>query len=332
MPPAPPAYYFAVLCSHAHRPGPGVSHGVGHGVPRAAAGHRASGHTNDARAGQRCRNAVACRPRARAVVELQRRLPVVGSRLPVPGTLASCCPDVQHALEALPLDEPLIVLADFDGTLAEFHPNPAAPMLTDVRREWLRDIAAQPLTFAGIVSGRRVADLRRRAPLPSARVLRRSARDGDRGRRPMLAASRYRAGPRVRAGTAAASAAGGRSVRRGGPGGQVGVAGRPRARRPLRRSVPRRSAWPTRGPSPGLPPAACVGSRASFVVEYLPNVACHKGDAVAWIARDVQATTGREPWVVFLGDDLTDEDAFRAIGRGHRRARRFSADDRYASA
>ncbi len=74
--------------------------------------------------------------------------------------------DVQHAIEALPRDEPLIVLADFDGTLAEFHANPAAPMLTEVRREWLRDIAAQGLTFAGIVSGRRVADLRRRAPLP----------------------------------------------------------------------------------------------------------------------------------------------------------------------
>jgi trehalose 6-phosphate phosphatase len=53
-----------------------------------------------------------------------------------------------------------------------------------------------------------------------------------------------------------------------------------------------------------------------LVVEYLPNVACHKGDAVVWIARDVAAATGREPWVIFLGDDLTDEDAFRAIERG----------------
>src|SRR5512139_526873 len=75
--------------------------------------------------------------------------------------------DVQHAIAALPLDEPLILLTDFDGTLAEFHPNPSVPMLTEIRREWLRDIAAQPLTYVGIVSGRRVPDLRRRAPLPS---------------------------------------------------------------------------------------------------------------------------------------------------------------------
>ena len=73
--------------------------------------------------------------------------------------------DVQHAIEALPFDEPLVVLADFDGTLAEFNANPAAPMLTDVRREWLRDIAAQPDTFVGIVSGRDIANLRRHVQL-----------------------------------------------------------------------------------------------------------------------------------------------------------------------
>ena len=32
-----------------------------------------------------------------------------------------------------------------------------------------------------------------------------------------------------------------------------------------------------------------------------------------WIARDVQGLTAHPPSVVFLGDDLTDEDAFQAI-------------------
>jgi trehalose-phosphatase len=54
----------------------------------------------------------------------------------------------------------------------------------------------------------------------------------------------------------------------------------------------------------------------SLVVEYLPKAACHKGDATEWIAQDVETQVGRPGWVVFLGDDITDEDAFRAIRRG----------------
>ena len=70
-----------------------------------------------------------------------------------------------------------------------------------------------------------------------------------------------------------------------------------------------------RGPSCGLSLAACVGSRARWSLEYLPNVACHKGDAVEWIARDVQAATGREPRVVFLGT-ISPMRMPRAVGRG----------------
>ena len=62
--------------------------------------------------------------------------------------------------------------------------------------------------------------------------------------------------------------------------------------------------------------------KGNAVVEFLPNIACHKGDATRWIARDVEARLARPAWVVFVGDDVTDEDAFRAIDRGHRRARR----------
>ena len=46
--------------------------------------------------------------------------------------------------------------------------------------------------------------------------------------------------------------------------------------------------------------------------EYLPAAAWTKGDAVRWIAHDVERRTGQQPWVAYFGDDLTDEDAFRA--------------------
>ena len=52
------------------------------------------------------------------------------------------------------------------------------------------------------------------------------------------------------------------------------------------------------------------------VHEYLPTAAWNKGDAVRWIAHDVERDTGETPALVYFGDDLTDEDAFRAVGDG----------------
>jgi trehalose-phosphatase len=53
-----------------------------------------------------------------------------------------------------------------------------------------------------------------------------------------------------------------------------------------------------------------------LVVEFLPNVQWDKGDATRWIARDVESRFGQPSFVVFIGDDQTDEDAFRAIDLG----------------
>ena len=224
------------------------------------------------------------------------------------------------AIEALPRDEPLIVLADFDGTLAEFHPNPAAPMLTEIRREWLRDIAAQGLTFprrdCQRPAGRRPAPAGAAA---AARVLRRLARRGNRDRPPPLAASRSRDRARPRPGTDSAARRSAQSVPRRGARGQARVGGGSRAGGGLR--LPHRGTGAGRcvRPSPGWPTRARAGSvdwEGKLVVEYLANTACHKGDAVEWIANDVAAKTGQQGWVVFLGDDETDEDAIRAIDRG----------------
>ena len=223
--------------------------------------------------------------------------------------------DVQHAIEALPRDEPLIVLADFDGTLAEFHSNPSAPVLTDVRREWLRDIAAQSLTFAGIVSGRRVADLRRRAPLPPhgyyAGLHGMEIETGDRRwQHPDLEMARAHVQELIPLLDEVVDRFPGAILEDKG----VSVAVHARA-----------VAYDCRGAALDLADACAAPWLANgrlrrlegkLVVEYLPNTACHKGDAVEWIARDVAEKTGQDAWVVFLGDDVTDEDAFRVIDRG----------------
>src|SRR5215510_10970011 len=60
----------------------------------------------------------------------------------------------------------LVLLLDFDGTLAEFNPDPAAPELTPERWELLDTIGRAPGVSLGIVSGRRLDDLRARTRLP----------------------------------------------------------------------------------------------------------------------------------------------------------------------
>ncbi len=223
--------------------------------------------------------------------------------------------DVQQAIEGLPRDEPLIVLADFDGTLAEFHPNPAAPMLTEIRREWLRDIAAQPLTFAGIVSGRRIADLRRRASLPPHCYY-----AGLHGMEIEQAGRRWQH-PHLDLARADVQALFPvlETVVEQYPGAlledkSVSVAVHVRAvaydKRAEALAVAEACA------APWLASGRLRRLEGSLVVEFLPNLACHKGDATEWIVEDVQARTGLRAWVVFLGDDVTDEDAFRAITRG----------------
>ncbi len=52
------------------------------------------------------------------------------------------------------------------------------------------------------------------------------------------------------------------------------------------------------------------------VVEYLPNISGHKGEATKWILASVEEKLARRAWVAYIGDDITDEDAFRAIDFG----------------
>ena len=75
----------------------------------------------------------------------------------------------------------------------------------------------------------------------------------------------------------------------------------------------RRCAAPCRG----LPKDHVRRLEGNAVVEYLPNISGHKGEATRWITRQTSSDSLRgRAWVAYIGDDITDEDAFRAIDCG----------------
>jgi alpha,alpha-trehalase len=51
----------------------------------------------------------------------------------------------------------------------------------------------------------------------------------------------------------------------------------------------------------------------SCVVELLPAAAWHKGSALQWIRERIERLHG-PTFTVYVGDDVTDEDAFGAVG------------------
>ena len=68
------------------------------------------------------------------------------------------------AWQARPHDARPVILMDFDGTLAEFQVDPNAVTLSPQRQILLQKLDKRTDLSAGIVSGRRVADLHERVP------------------------------------------------------------------------------------------------------------------------------------------------------------------------
>jgi trehalose 6-phosphate phosphatase len=222
---------------------------------------------------------------------------------------------VQRAIEGRPRDSRLVLLSDFDGTLADFHPDPTVPMLTSERRALLEVLSLDPQKSVGLVSGRRLVDLRSRTALPPSVYYAglhgmEIAVDGRQWRHPDLEPSRAHVRELTARLNEVMSRIAGVLVEDKDVSVAVHTRATPADRRPEAETMAEACA------APWLASGQLKRLEGNAVLEYLPNIACHKGDATVWIAEDVEARFGREPWVVFLGDDVTDEDAFRVIDRG----------------
>lgn len=203
-----------------------------------------------------------------------------------------------------------LLLLDYDGTLAPIVRNPARAVLGVRRRALLRRLARLPGVRVGIVSGRELAWLRRQVGVPGLLYV------GNHGLEMSGPGLRFVHAPaRRHAETMRRLAARLRAALRGIPGAVVEAKG-------LTLSVHRRMVPPSQRPvvrhraAAVLDPLVLAGririTRGKQVLEVRPPVAWTKGEAVGRLSRRYRAAGGA---LWYVGDDMTDEDAFRAVNR-----------------
>jgi trehalose 6-phosphate phosphatase len=223
--------------------------------------------------------------------------------------------EVQAEVARRPSDSAFILLLDFDGTLAEFNEDPAAPELTPERWDLLNAISLEPGVFLGIVSGRRLDDLRARTRLPD-HVYHAGLHGleieagGARTTHPDLPAAEARM-------EGLADCLKRLPVEFPGvyiedKGASVAVHARPLPYSSHEKIFARADVLAV----PWIAENIVRRLEGNAVVEYLPNIHGHKGEATKWITASVEARCARPAWVAYIGDDITDEDAFRAIDSG----------------
>lgn len=204
----------------------------------------------------------------------------------------------------------LVLLLDFDGTLCAFEADPGAVTLPDSRRDAL--VKLQSRATIGIVSGRRLADVRDRVALDRIIVAGLHGLEieglGERYVHPDLEKSREAVAAVREALRAAAGGIPGAFVEDK----EASVALHFREAD----AAGQRSALEAfaAAADPYLSTARLRLLRGSYVLELLPNIDWNKGHAVAWILE--RLARDRAPlFTVYIGDDVTDQDAFTVVER-----------------
>lgn len=207
----------------------------------------------------------------------------------------------------------MLVALDFDGTLAPIVEDPGRAALPPATRAALERLAARPDTDVAIISGRALEDLRARVGLeeiyyggnhgleiegPGVQRVHEGA-----------AASRRRIAACAELLRKRLSSIEGVEIE------DKGLTLSVHYRRVARREEAERVRVVAR--------AACEGregvkvTEGKVVVEVRPDVDWDKGRATRFILAALEAGAGTGVVAIFIGDDRTDEDAFRALrGRG----------------
>jgi trehalose-phosphatase len=208
---------------------------------------------------------------------------------------------------------PLLLLSDFDGTLCEFQADPEEVWLSPARRAVMAQLASLPGVVVGLVSGRRVEDVRRRSGLGGTLYyaglhgleIRGSGTSFVHGQVQQTRGLLQVIGRSLRAHVASI------------PGvfledKDLSMALHVRDASPEGRMAAEAVLYRVAGAH--LDSGLLKVLRGDCVLEMLPNIAWTKGDAVRWICRAVRESGSRPPWPMYFGDDPTAEDAFAAVG------------------
>ena len=202
---------------------------------------------------------------------------------------------------------------DFDGTLAPLVKHPSTARMPDRARALLKQLRNTPRVSVGIVSGRRLQDLKRcvrvrglsyvgnhglEAEGPYGRYLHPAARRS----RPLLKqlARKLRRAVELIPHAWVEDKELTLSVHYR----QVSAKHRPVLRRDFRKAM-----------QPYEDKRHVRVCRGKAVWEIRPEVRWHKGLAIRWVLRRMHAN--RSTLVICLGDDRTDEDAFHTVNRLH---------------
>ncbi|MEM4780206.1 MAG: trehalose-phosphatase [Halalkalicoccus sp.] len=204
--------------------------------------------------------------------------------------------------------EGLLLCTDFDGTLAPIESDPEAATITPENRTVLEELRDREDTRVAIVSGRALADVRKRVGLSglaySGNHGLELARRGREAVHPVAAKHRARIQRICRELAAELAEIEGTVVE------NKSVTATIHYRNTPEDAVPRvREAIERIRSAIGDGRIRKTGGKE--IIELRPAVRWHKGMAVSLLAEDY------DDWLpVYIGDDTTDESAFRAVGDG----------------
>ncbi len=205
----------------------------------------------------------------------------------------------------------LVLLCDFDGTLSEFDNDPTAVWLKPSRRDLLERLAQGPGQTVAIVSGRRLHDVKERTALAGDVYY-----AGLHGLEIESSREHYLHPGLPRAEAALRALAGPLAAELATIDGAF-LEDKTHAlvahfRASTAEGAQQAEDMLLRHAKRDLDAGRLRVMRGASMIELMPNIDWHKGSAVQWILDRVTPLRG-PAWPVYIGDDLTDEDGFRAV-------------------